>query len=357
MVSAGAAGGGDDACENVVPARIHAESVSRDAASQEPLIYRDQQQQQQQSSGSNGGLVRMASSSAIRTVHQDVCTCPKPHQLIRNQQHMKRREFGINGQRRKSFGQRIAAKFGLDSIPWKFANNPLTELFTSSHSTVDVAAPDSPPLPPLPASILHQQRYRQQQQQQQQPAVTPNTVSMPDYPYDVEWDAEYWNGCLMGSCNHLDGECDLCHDCAECGLPFDYEEEDEEEVDEDDDVLFENEAAEIHHHHHHHHPARGGQVANMMLPDTVDIPELPPEVNFFSMFNYHKVVYYYLKIDSRHREKQKRNVNKLRYSIERGCRVAAAAAGVLNVVALRESIGIEEGSAAAVCSPSHKLCI
>jgi len=306
-VSAAAAAGGIDAAEDAVPmtARVfRVESVSRDAASQEPLIYRGQQQQQlveQQSTGplqgilsnstgsNGGGLVRMASSSAIRTVHQDVCTCPKPpfSTSTRQQQHQHhnpkhmRRETG----RRKSLGQRIVAKLGLDTIPWKLGqNNPLTNLF-NSHSTVDMrtsgggGGQDSPPLPPLPASILQQQKP--QQQQRRQPVVTENTVSMPDYPFaEVEWDAEYWNGCVMGSCNHLDGECE-CVECAECGLPldFDMDDYDEEEVDEDDDCLFED--ADL---HMHPHPplGEGGGAGVVILPDAVEIPELPPEVRLLN---------------------------------------------------------------------------
>ena len=69
----------------------------------------------------------------------------------------------------------------------------------------------------------------------------------------MEWDAEYWNGCL-GSCNHLamEGDCDLCHSCADCGLP----------LDDDDDYI--DDECQIH--------------SAMQLPDAIDIPELPPEV-------------------------------------------------------------------------------
>jgi hypothetical protein len=88
---------------------------------------------------------------------------------------------------------------------------------------------------------------------------------MPDYPFaEVEWDAEYWNG-----------ECE-CVECAECGLPLEYDMDDfeEEEVDEDDDCLFED--ADL---HMHPHPIGGGGGV-VTLPDAVDIPELPPEVSY-----------------------------------------------------------------------------
>ena len=79
------------------------------------------------------------------------------------------------------------------------------------------------------------------------------SASNPGYPFDIEWEAECWNGCL-GSCNHLvmEGECDICHSCADCGLPL------------DDDC-------QIH--------------SGMQLPDAIDILELPPEVHIQNSIN------------------------------------------------------------------------
>jgi len=71
-----------------------------------------------------------------------------------------------------------------------------------------------------------------------------------NYPYDIEWE-EYWNGCL-GSCNPADAECEGCNSCMDCELPVD-------EQNYDDPHLC------------HMHPP--------MLPDTIDIPELPPQVS------------------------------------------------------------------------------
>ena len=204
---------------------------SRDKCSQEPLIYRSNQ------SGSNGS-VPMAT---IRTVHQDVCTCPHPqppppppppppHSLSDDPLKLP-----------KELGRRIARKLGLHTIPWK--RNPITDFFSGPVPDIHLSSAHPPCYPPNSNCPLKQ------------------STSNPGYPFDMEWDAEYWNGCL-GSCNHLaiEGDCDLCHSCADCGLPLD-----------DDDYI--DDECQIH--------------SAMQLPDAIDIPELPPEVCFIEMSPYY----------------------------------------------------------------------
>jgi len=70
-----------------------------------------------------------------------------------------------------------------------------------------------------------------------------------NYPYDIEWE-EYWNGCL-GSCNHMEADCDGCNSCIDCELPLD-----------------EQNCNGQHRCHMH----------ALMLPDAIDIPELPPQI-------------------------------------------------------------------------------
>ncbi|XP_046644820.1 monocarboxylate transporter 3-like isoform X3 [Daphnia pulicaria] len=212
---------------------------SRDKCSQEPLIYRSQM-----SNGSSSAAAAasasgqpVAHSSSIRTVHQDVCTCtqppppppPPPPPHLDNQDPLKLP---------KNLGRRIALKLGLHAIPWK--RNPIAEFF---NGTPDMS------LQPM----SHGQHFHH-------PTACPlkQSASNPGYPFDIEWDAEYWNGCL-GSCNHLamEGECDICQSCADCGLP----------LDDDDDYI--DDDCQIH--------------SGMQLPDAIDIPELPPEVKRYRM--------------------------------------------------------------------------
>ena len=77
-----------------------------------------------------------------------------------------------------------------------------------------------------------------------------------NYPYDIEWE-EYWNGCL-GSCNHMEADCDGCNSCIDCELPLD-----------------EQNCNGQHRCHMH----------ALMLPDAIDIPELPPQVSLQHIYN------------------------------------------------------------------------
>ncbi|KAI9557615.1 hypothetical protein GHT06_017443 [Daphnia sinensis] len=204
---------------------------ARDKCSQEPLIYR--------SASSQNGNAQQTAHAVIRTVHQDVCTCPHPPPppppppAMGDQDAMKLP---------KNFGRRIALKLGLHTIPWK--RNPITDFFSAPGTDMDMQ------------SNAGQQRFHRHDS-----AACPlkQSTSNPGYPFDIEWDAEYWNGCL-GSCNHLamEGECDICHSCADCGLPLD--DDDEDYIDDD---------CQIH--------------SATQLPDAIDIPELPPEVKRYRM--------------------------------------------------------------------------
>ncbi|XP_045031591.1 uncharacterized protein LOC116925378 isoform X2 [Daphnia magna] len=208
---------------------------ARDKCSQEPLIYRSGSSQ---TSNGNAQQVQTA-HAAIRTVHQDVCTCPHPPPppppppAMGDQDPMKLP---------KNFGRRIALKLGLHTIPWK--RNPITDFFSS------------------PAGDNNMQSAAGQRFHRHDSTACPlkQSTSNPGYPFDIEWDAEYWNGCL-GSCNHLamDGECDICHSCADCGLP----------MDDDDEDYIDDDCCQIH--------------SATQLPDAIDIPELPPEVKRYRM--------------------------------------------------------------------------
>lgn len=214
---------------------------SRDKCSQEPLIYRSSQ------SGSNGNVPQ---SATIRTVHQDVCTCPHPKPPppppppTANQSNADDALLKLP----KNIGRRIALKLDwLHAIPWK--RNPITEFFNGP----GVDSPISPP------TMHHPPSYIRENSAAAAGCPLKESASNPGYPFDMEWDAEYWNGCL-GSCNHLaiEGDCDLCHSCADCGLPLD-----------DDDYI--DDECQIH--------------SAMHLPDAIDIPELPPEVTKFSLLD------------------------------------------------------------------------
>lgn len=150
----------------------------------------------------------------------------------------------------KNIGRRIALKLGLHTIPWK--RNPITEFFNGPPVDGTMS-----PQQNLPAYLTQNSACQLKQ-----------SASNPGYPFDMEWDAEYWNGCL-GSCNHLamEGGCDLCHSCADCGLPLD-----------DDDYI--DDECQIH--------------SAMHLPDAVDIPELPPEVIFSLLFHFHLHLHFLL---------------------------------------------------------------
>lgn len=201
---------------------------SRDKCSQEPLIYRSTPS----ASASNGSVAQLQPAT-LRTVHQDVCTCPHPPPPPPPLQTTTADEARLS-KLPKNLGRRIVMKLGLHTIPWK--RNPITDFFTGS-------GPESPVSPPAGGAYLSQQNSHCQLKQ---------STSNPGYPFDMDWEADYWNGCL-GSCNHLaiEGDCDLCHSCADCGLPLD----DEDYIDDE---------CQIH--------------SSMHLPDAVDIPELPPEV-------------------------------------------------------------------------------
>ena len=157
----------------------------------------------------------------IRTVHQDVCTC------IPQQRRLTKRQLMVKNLRRSITST-------LDRIQWR---SPFGPFFGVN----DAGSPSPPPPPPPPtnAEIM---------------SCFPHNTALdkPNYNYDMEWE-EYWNACL-GSCNHVeDGDCDLCNSCADCGLPLDQE-----------DFGAQRRC--------HIHPP--------MLPDAVDIPELPAEVPF-----------------------------------------------------------------------------
>ena len=139
----------------------------------------------------------------------------------------------------KNLGHRIALKLGLHTIPWK--RNPITEFFNGTGAEMN--------LQPMTGQHFHHASSS---------CPLKQSASNPGYPFDIEWDAEYWNGCL-GSCNHLamEGECDICQSCADCGLPLD----DEDYIDDD---------CQIH--------------SGMQLPDAIDIPELPPEVHTAAVY-------------------------------------------------------------------------
>ena len=206
---------------------------SRDKCSQEPLlIYRSGT-----ASASNGSVAQLQPAT-LRTVHQDVCTCPHPQPPppppppLQTTDHLQDRLSKLP----KNLGRRIALKLGLHTIQWK--RNPITDFFSSS-------ALESPVSPVHPGGPYISQNSHCQLKQ---------STSNPGYPFDMEWDpADYWNAGCLGSCNHLaiDGDCNLCHSCADCGLPLD----DEDYIDDE---------CQIH--------------SSMHLPDAVDIPELPPEV-------------------------------------------------------------------------------
>ena len=193
---------------------------SRVQRSQEPLLYRAE------------GLCNGAAT--IRTVHQDVCTCPHPQVPPPPPP-----PPSVDDPLRlpKQIGRRIVRKLRLNSIPWK--HNRFTEFF-ALHAGQQTAMANG--------GSTHQM-----------PAKQSTSAPPAGYAYDVDWEPDYWDN--MGSCAELDAECELCQTCADCGLPLDDEDEDECSADD----------CHIH---------------SAVLPDAIDIPELPPEVqnNYSSLY-------------------------------------------------------------------------
>lgn len=194
---------------------------------------------------SNGGILPVT-PNPIRTVHQDVCTCPHPPPMLALPQLPMddvEEDLPSDVKSSKNIGKRIVQK--LASIPWK--NNPLTEFFSSAEHEPDNHDPAMINKDPGSGSGACNN-------------ATGAVVGIynPYHQEDVDWD-EYWNneGCL-GGCDQMD--CEFCQQCADCGEGFD----------EDEAVLdYEDQQQQQQQHIRHHHG---------MLPDAVDIPELPPEV-------------------------------------------------------------------------------
>lgn len=224
------------------------ESLRR-KSNQEPVVCFRPGAAAAESSSSNGGVaLAPPQQQMIRTVHQDVCTCPHPPVPMAPPLPPGVDQDPASMKMPKNIGRRIAVKLGLNSIPWK--SNPLAEFFSSGTRV--------------------EQADGRGVENEEHLAVLKDPADVgdgnnPECLYDMDWD-EYWNGCL-GGCDQMD--CDVCQqvaeECADCGLPF---EEDDAVLDYADD----HNVAVDHHIRHHH----------AMLPDAIDIPELPPEV--FSFF-------------------------------------------------------------------------
>jgi len=192
----------------------------------------------------------------IRTVHQDVCTCVS-HQRQRQQHQRQQHRRQQLLTRRQRLVRSVRRSFALqwDALQHSLRKNRLRELFSGD----DVSAT-------LPGSAAAGAGAGA-------PSTSCFTHNVVDkYPYDVEWE-EYWNGCLAG-CNgnaadhqnddeeEEEGHCERCNSCTECGLPLENE-QGQYRAD------CGQRLCRSHHIHHIHQP---------MLPDAVDIPELPPEV-------------------------------------------------------------------------------
>ena len=209
--------------------------------SQEPLFQRDEP-----SNGSNDCPQRIEALQTVRTIHQDVCTCHHDQRRPQNQlTHTPTKHTPSNlRERLKAFktGLHDSSARLFNGRRWK---NPFSKL---SFFSLDPMPPPPPTSTGRAACLSDQSSYKQQQQ----------------FQYGIEWE-DYWNGCL-GSCNDLadpdnDGDCRACNSCVDCGFPLDDDDDDE---------------GALHHNDVGQPPCRMHSM--IMVPDAVDIPELPPQV-------------------------------------------------------------------------------